>query len=79
MGTRWCRDVTGLISMRSPSTNANVLHTNQIMARNASSQLWTIAASRKSNFGKQKTDFGFELDEAKIKRIRIEKKRGKSN
>ena len=49
------------------------------MARNASSQLWTIAASRKANFGKQKTYFVFELDDAKIKRIKINKRRGKSN
>ena len=64
---------------RNKNANANALQTNQIMARNTSSQLWTIAASRKANFGKQKTYFGFELDDAKIKRIKINKRRGKSN
>ena len=60
---------------RNKNANANALQTNQIMARNASSQLWTLAASRKSNFGKQKTYFGFELNKAKIKRIKSIKRR----
>jgi len=35
-----------------------------------------LAASRKSNFGKRKTFYGFELDFGKIKRLRVDKSKG---
>ena len=63
---------------RDKNVNADHLNTNQIMARNLHSGLFNLAASRKANFGKRKTFFGFELDVGKIKRLRMERKGSKS-
>jgi len=49
--------------------NADHLNTNQIMARNSHIGLVNLAASKKSNFDKRKTFFGFQLDLDKIKRL----------
>ena len=61
---------------RDKNANADALNTNHIMARNSHSGLTNLAASRKSNFGKRKTFYGFELDFGKIKRLRVNKSKG---
>ena len=63
---------------RDKNVNADHLNTNQIMARNSHSGLFSLAASQNANFGKRKTFFGFELNVGKIKRLRMERKGSKS-
>ena len=63
---------------RTTNANADTLNTDQIMARNQHCCLMNMSASRKANFGKRKTYFGWELNVGKIKRIQAKRLGSKS-